>query len=464
MVISGARTATTRGRLYRNGWLIVLLAFTSYLLVAVAEQGGVGAGLQDVPDGPLPFRPNIGVGIDLSEMSSLAAIEWLQGTQLGNTPMLVLPVDGDIVGAFNDPETFDDATRAVDALVESAGRTPLTLCLRKPVSAVEERVLAEAVITVVVENYTDSVAYLSVCPGDTSDTWQTSVLEVLGPLEPDGMDVRLMVPVSAGAPIVLQPAVPTEDFDDNYVDSLAGLAYVAITLNNQPPPTEALRNEISGALTDRAHVSLVLARPRADATPQDFVAAAQLAVEPSSELAEGYNDILSPAITFNGDWTQTDIGPVVYQRTTQTGASLSADFVGTEVWAVGLVSPGAGRIGVWINADEPVTDSTPDTIVDLSGDQAEDSAMLLVDNLPAATHRITIVASEGDVTLAGLFVTGRPEAGWHGGLGAFGIIGLAIAGLAAVVAVAVDDLRLRIGLDRTDEQETDHPRIFRREL
>jgi hypothetical protein len=106
----------------------------------------------------------------------------------------------------------------------------------------------------------------------------------------------------------------------------------------------------------------------------------------------------------------------------------------------------------------------PDNIVDLSGSQAVDRSMLLIDGLPAATHSITIVASEGNVTLSGLFVTGRPEPGWHGGLGALGTMGIAMAGLAVIISVAVDDLRLRIGLDRTDDQETDHPRIFRREL
>lgn len=464
MAISGARTALSRSRLYRGGWLVVVLAFTSYLLVAVAEQGGVGAGLEAVPDEPLPFRRHAGVGIDLSEMSSLAALKWLEGTETENTPMLVLPVDGDIVAAFNDPETFGAARTAVDSLIDASGDTPVTLCLRRPVSAVEESVLAEAVVTVIVDDYTDSVAYLSTCPGETSDTWQASVLDVLGNTNAVGAEERLLSPVSIGATIRLQPAIRAADLNENYIDRLAGLSYVAVTLDNQAPLSEPLRDEIHDILNDRAHVALVLARPQADVNPQEFAATLQLNTEVFPELSEGYNDVLTPAMTFPGDWTLTEVGPVLYQRTTQTGASVSADFVGTEVWAVGLVSPGAGRIGVWIDADEPVTSRDPDNIVDLSGLQARDTAMLLIDNLPAATHRITIVASEGDVTLAGLFVTGRPETGWHSGLGALGVMGIAMAGLAVVITVAVDDLRLRIGLDRTDEQETDHPRIFRREL
>ncbi|MBA2452321.1 MAG: hypothetical protein H0V47_04075 [Chloroflexia bacterium] len=463
MVISGARTATSRSRLYRGGWLVLVLAFASYLLVAVAEQGGVGAGVQAVPDEPLPFRRHAGVGIDLSELSSLLALEWLEGTQIENAPMLLLPVDGDIVAAFNEPETFSAARAAIDSLIDASGNTPVTLCLHRPVSATEESVLAEAIVTVIVEDYTDSVAYLSICPGETSDTWQASVLGVLGiPAGGDSQE-RLLAPVSIGAPILLTPAIQATDLDDNYIDQLAGLSYVGVTLDNQTPLSETLRDEINDVLNDRAHVALVLARPHANVTPQDFATTMQLNEEPL-ELSEGYNDVLAPAISLTGEWTPTEVGPVLYQSTTQTGASLSADFVGTEVWAVGIVSPGAGKIGVWVDTDQPVTSRNPDNIVDLSGSQAVDRSMLLIDGLPAATHSITIVASEGNVTLAGLFVTGRPEPGWHGGLGALGTMGIAMAGLAVIISVAVDDLRLRIGLDRTDDQETDHPRIFRREL
>lgn len=464
MVLSGARTATSRSRLYRGGWLVVVLAFASYLLVAVAEQGGVGAGVQAVPDDPLPFRRHAGVGIDLSEMSSLAAVEWVEGANLANTPMLVLPVDGDIVAAFNDPETFGAAIAAIDSMIDAGGDTPITLCLHRPVSAAEEPVLAEAIVTVIVEDYTDSVAYLAVCPGETSDTWQASILDVLGIPDEGRSNERLLAPVSIGAPIQLQPAIQAAELDENYIDQLAGLSYVGVTLDDQTPLSEPLRDEISDVLDDRAHVALVLARPQAGVAPQEFAATTQMNAGVLPELSEGYNSVLAPEVVFAGEWTRTEVGPIVYQSTTQTGASLSADFVGTEIWAVGIVSPGAGQIGVWVDADVPVTSRNPDNIIDLSGDQAIDASMLLIDNLPAATHSITIVASEGDVTLAGLFVTGRPEAGLHGGLGALGIMGIAMAGLAVVISVAVDDLRLRIGLDRTDEQEMDHPRIFRREL
>jgi hypothetical protein len=229
-----------------------VLAFASYLLVAVAEQGGVGAGVQAVPDEPLPFRRHAGVGIDLSELSSLVALEWLEGTQIENTPMLLLPVDGDIVAAFNEPETFSAARAAIDSLVDASGNTPVTLCLHRPVSATEESVLAEAIVTVIVEDYTDSVAYLSICPGETSDTWQASVLGVLGIPAGGATQERLLAPVSIGAPILLKPAIQATDLDDNYIDQLAGLSYVGVTLDNQTPLSETLRDAINDVLNDRA--------------------------------------------------------------------------------------------------------------------------------------------------------------------------------------------------------------------
>lgn len=441
-----------------------MLAFTSYLLVAVAEQGSAGAGLEIVPDDPLPFRSHVGVGIDLSAMSSLAALEWIENADVPGAPLLVMPVDGDIVAAFNDPETFGAARTAIDSLIGAGGDIPVVLCLRKPVTATEESVLAEAVVTVIVEDYTDSVAYLSTCPGDSSDTWHTSILTALGWDSAEITNERALAPVSIGAAIRVPDAIPASEMTDIYIDRLVGSSYVAITLDRQSLLTEPLRNDIRDALTDRSHVALVLVRPDPDVNPQEFGATARLDLQAPAELSEGYNDVFAPAVTFEGEWTPTRVGPVVYQRTTETGASLSAGFVGTEVWAVGLVSPAAGTIGVWIDAEEPVTSVNPDRIIDLSGEQAVDDAMLLIDNLPAATHQITIVASDGEVAIAGLFVTGRPEGGWHGGLGALGILFSAMAGLAVVISVAVDDLRARIGLDRSDEQDADHPRIFRREL
>lgn len=90
--------------------------------------------------------------------------------------------------------------------------------------------------------------------------------------------------------------------------------------------------------------------------------------------------------------------------------------------------------------------------------------MLAIDGLPAARHRITLVAAGTEVSVSGLFVTGRTESGIHGTIGSLGLIAAAVAGLAIVLSVAVDDLRIRIGLDRPGEDGSEHPRIFSRDV
>lgn len=462
-MITGAQATTTRSRLYRGGWLVVLLAIASYLLVAVSEQGSVGAGLTDVPVQPVPFSLHQGIGVDLSNMSSLAALEWLEQGDESAAPLLYLPVDGDIVAAFNDAETFAQARSAIDSLVAASDDTPVALCLHKPVSAIDEAVLAEAIVTVLVDDFTDSVAYISTCPGETSSTWQGAILDLLGVDESPADGERILAPVSVGATIRVPGSVDPDGLSAAYLDRLAGPLYVALTLTDQSPFDAPLRQKLRDIVNDRAHIALIFARPQADVSPADFLAT--VAYDPTSipELSEGYNGVGTTRVSRQGDWIPTQIGPVVYARSLTAGSSMTAEFIGTEVWAVGLVSPEAGSIGVWIDRENNDPTVNPDAVVDLAQLQAKDTAVLLVDHLPAARHTVTIVTSDGDVTLAGLFVTGRPEAGWHGGLGSLGLIVLAVTALAVVISVAVDDLRLRIGLDRNDE-EADHPRVFRREL
>ena len=463
-MIARFQNPADRSRIYRSGWLIVVLALVSYVLVAIAEQGSAGAGLQVVPNEPLPFNRLQGVGVDLSSRSSIEALEWLEQAGTGATPLTIVPVDGDIVAAFNDPETFADARTATTLLVEAAGETRIALCLRRPISATEESVLAEAVVTALIEEFTDRVTYISTCPGESSTTWQSSVLDLIAPGMSAGESEHILAPVSVGEPVRLVPAVAPGDVDDAYLDGLSSTIYTAVTLADQPPLTTDLQIEMRDVLYNRAHIAIVLAVPAETASPQEFIASTVFPPDSRVELAEGFNSAVSPLMHWEGPWTLTDVGPVTYQRSVEAGSRLTAEFVGTEVWALGLVSPQAGSIGVWIDANDAQLREQPDRVVDLSRNQARDTSFLLADDLPAARHTITVVTADGDVALSGLFVTGRPEAGWHGGIGALGIIGIAVCGLAAVISVAINDLRLRIGLDRTDEEESEHPRVFRRDI
>lgn len=457
------RLPAERRMLYRSGWLVVIFAMSSYLLIAFAEQGSAGAGMREVPSDPLPFERHAAVGLDLSDFSSLDALEWLQATNVSAASLVVLPVDGDIVAAFNNPETFVAARSAVDQLVAAADGAKTAACLRRPVTAIDEAILAEAAVTALVENYSERITYIGACSAQATPLWQESVLTLLGMNLPAPEDERLLAPVTLGAPIRLQMPITVEEADAGYLDSLSGTQYAAIRLAPIPSLGPAARQDISTILHDRPQVAIVLAAPSSDADPFSFVASLVLDAGQFQELSEGFNNVSSPHIAWHGDWTPTEVGPVVFQRTLETGSWMTAEFVGTEIWAVGIVSPDGGRLGVWIDSEENGTPGDPDRIVPLERVQARDESLLLADRLPAARHRITVVAADGEVALSGLFVAGRPEAGWHGVVGSVGLIVATIAGLGVLLTAAVDDLRFRIGLDSREESDDEHPRVFRRD-
>ena len=450
--------------LYRSGWLVAVFAMAAYLLIAFAEQGSAGAGMTEVPNDPLPFERHEALGLDLSSQSSLAALEWLESVDVSAVPLVLIPIDGDIVAAFNNPDTYVAARTAVDQLVAVANGTKTAVCLQRPITAIEEGILAEAAVTALIENYSDRITYIGACGPQSTAGWQASVLDLLA-LEPAAVSSeRLLAPVTLGASLRLQIPVTLEDLDTVYLDELSGAQYAAVRLAAGAALDEDAREAISKILHDRPQVAIVLASPSVEADPATFVASLALPQNRHDELSEGFNNISSPHIQWNGDWNRTDVGPVTYQRTLETGSWLTAEFIGTEIWAIGIVSPDGGQLGVWIDSEEGATSGEPDNIVPMIQSQAEDQAVLLADRLPAAGHRITIVAAEGEVALSGLFVAGRPESGWHGVLGSLGLIVAATAGLAVVLTAAVDDLRFRVGLDGRGEENDEHPRVFRRDL
>lgn len=463
-MISGVSSPDVRSRVYRSGWLIVALAVISYVLVAAAEQGTVGAGLRSVPESPLPFARHHGAGLDLSQMSSLTALDWLEQADTSSVTTILLPLDGDIVEAFNAPESYADARRAVQTLVDAVDDSPIVVCLRRPVSAVPEEELAEAAVTALVDGFGDSIAYITTCGSESSSTWHGNVIDILG-LEPSGSaSERILAPVSVGPPIRLQRPIGLDDLSGVEIDGLAGDLHVAISLRTPGLLDEQTRMDLQDDLRTRSHLALFLVAPPENTSPAEVVQALAFPPPDSATLFEGYNSVTTPGITWQGEWIPTEVGPVLYQRSIDPGSVVTAEFVGTEVWALGIAAPEGGMIGVWIDAPEGSLSSQPDVVVDFSRTQARDDSFLLVDGLSASTHRLTIVTSEGDVAISGFFVTGRPEAGWQGFLAALGLIVLAIAGLTAVIAVAVDELRLRIGLDRSDDEEAEHPRVFKREV
>src|SRR5690606_34505696 len=83
------RTPGERRLLYWSGWLVAIFASLSYVLLAFAEQGTAGAGLRGVPNDPLPFNRHAGVGVDLTGLSSLQAVEWLEAADVSQVPLVI---------------------------------------------------------------------------------------------------------------------------------------------------------------------------------------------------------------------------------------------------------------------------------------------------------------------------------------------------------------------------------------
>lgn len=458
------RSPGERRLLYWSGWLIAIFASISYILLAFAEQGTAGAGLRIVPNDPLPFNRHAGVGVDLTGFSSLQAVEWLESADVSAAPLVVIPLDGDIVAAFNTPDMSHIAHQAVEMLLTGADGANVAFCLRRPISAMEDRVLAETAVAVLTEVYSARITYLGGCVPESLASWEAEVLNQLDYLPPNSETERMLAPVSIGAPLRLQNGVRIEDLDDAFYDSVGGDTYAAVRLEPFAGLDERMRQRVREAIHHRGHVALFLAAPALEAPSDQFVQSLTFGGQQNTELSEGFNNATSPLITWNGDWTLTPVGPVAYQRTLTPGSSISTEFIGTEIWVIGIASPDGGQLGVWVDTEDPDTSTTPDRIIDMERSQARDQSMLAIDGLPAARHRITLVAAGTEVSVSGLFVTGRTESGIHGTIGSLGLIAAAVAGLAIVLSVAVDDLRIRIGLDRPGEDGSEHPRIFSRDV
>lgn len=458
------RTPGERRLLYWSGWLVAIFASLSYVLLAFAEQGTAGAGLRGVPNDPLPFNRHAGVGVDLTGLSSLQAVEWLEAADVSQVPLVIIPLDGDIIAAFNTPQMSHVAHQAVEMLLAGADDAPVAFCLRRPISAMEEQVLAETAVAVLTEVYAQRITYVGGCIADSSATWETHVLAELDYLPPTSSREKMLAPVSIGAPLRLQNAIAPDDLDETFFDTIGGETYAAVRITPTPGLDEQIRQRIWNLLHDRGQAAVFLAAPDINAPADAFVQSLSFGNRVNPELSEGFNNAISPLIKWSGDWTLTPVGPVEYQRTLTPGSSFTTEFIGTEVWVIGIASPDGGQLGVWVDDEQPDTSSAPDRIIDMERSQARDAAFLAIDGLPATRHTLTLVAAGTEVTVSGLFVTGRTESGIHGTIGSLGLIGAAVAGLAVVLSVAVDDLRLRIGLDRPDQDGSEHPRIFSRDV
>jgi hypothetical protein len=168
-------------------------------------------------------------------------------------------------------------------------------------------------------------------------------------------------------------------------------------------------------------------------------------------------------VNLNDAWQRSNVGTIVYMRATQPGAALSAEFIGTDVYLMGIQAPDSGIVQVWIDPDSP--SAAPTVELDLAAVQARDTAIPIARGLPAARHQLTIqtITPEGaSVTISGLYVTGTPATAWAGMMAAAVVLLAAVVALSERSYTAVVAIRQRGG-PPSRRSRTGHPRVFARD-
>ncbi len=442
----------------RSALLIVLLSLSAALLLGLAEQGGVGSALSPVPDQPLPFPRESVYGLYLADRPSLEAVQWLQAADSSTFGLVVLPVDADIVSALLDSNQAPSAFRALDQMMAVTQATTIALCLERPVTQVEDGVLAELTVDTLRDRYPDRIAYLTACQTSDGLSWAQAISQQVR--STTAARPGVLLPLSTGAPLRIQDVESFNDLRTEVLRTFAGDRYI---LPNVPVGAPVGDSEVSlsiEAIRNAAQIALILLRPDRELDPAalvDSIAAVQL---DSAQLPEGFSGVQSPAIQFGEGWEPSEIGRVSYRRTNVEGSVIQTTFVGTTIYLYALLAPDGGSLAVWVDPDTSAP-GTPDAEIDLSAVQASDAAVILAEGLSADRHTIAILTTGGEVMVSGLFVSGQPETGWNAGLTILSLIAVGALAMAVLGLARVQDIRDRHALPPRQSAQLIHPRSYR---
>jgi hypothetical protein len=443
--------------LRRLVWLALLLAAGSYLALAIAEQGAQPAGLAAPPSNPLPFARERVFGLDLRQHASVDALQWLNAS--GNPPLalIALGVDPDVVAALSQTDQQPLAYSALDLLLSATGTTPVALCLHEPPGTVGPLGVAQAAVGALSERYTERVAYVQGCPSD-SVAWRRAVAQATlkADAPPSGLD-DAYVPTATGATLDTQ-AVHDTNIQRAAISVSGGARYVALTIAPLDSVSSRLVQRAEQALRDNSQLALVLVAPGAGADPRSFAGALAGASLGADAAPQGFSGVTAPTLRFDGNWQATVVGVQPYRRATGEGASLTVDFVGSDLYLDALLAPEGGDLSVWLDPpDGPLP--APFSTVTLDATQARDAAVPVVTGLPATRHRVVLASAGGDVTISGVVVSGRASPSWANGVAAAGLLVTSIAALAAICYWAMLNVRRHAGRPPGPRTEG-HPRGF----
>ncbi len=459
MNTDGSVQSVPRKALQRGSLIVLVLAVAAYILLALAQQGGIGSQLNPVPQSPLPFNRSAVIGVDLSDRSSIGALEWIDAADVTQAGLISVPVDGEIVAAITEETTREEAIRALDSLLTSTGDVPLAVCLRQPISSFSNQELAEASISVLQENFTNQVAYVYGCDAKQRPQWhETLALEITG--ESSGGQ---LIPLTVGEPVTMLDIENPNDLRRSHLRAFSGNSYNLLRFKADQPLDPGFQSLATNAIADAAQIALILVQPDQGLDPVTFSRSLTGFALATNSLPEGFTNIYTPQVSFVQGFTSSTVGTVEYFRTDQQGQVIGVDFVGTALYAIALQTPEGGSMSVWLDIPDEAETAIPDGFVDLSASQASDAAIPLVTDLPAARHTVVLQTEGGEIAVAGFFVSGRPESRWNGGLSAISLLVIAALAMASYSHLRIHEIRESYFAPALDRKHPGHPRDFSRE-
>jgi len=447
----------------RASWTVLLLGLVAFVCLGLAEQGSRGGGLQVPPDAPLPFERHRVFGLNLSRMSSLQALEWLNAAGNPSLALISVPIDPDVVLTLAQDESRETALTAIDALQQAAGGSPLAFCLRRPAEITDGLVLAQAAVAAIASRYPGQALYVSACEPDDLPGWQQDIADAAQPDAQEALPDNALVPLSGSAVLSLEQLDGTGQLNAEHFRLRASGNYTVYVLDASDPLDDALVADAAEALADTSHSALILVTPTAAVDPAGLTSSIGSVVLAGDALPEGFSGINAPALRVNDDWQRSNVGTTGYLRATAPTAAIAAGFVGTDIYLSGIESPESGLVQIWIDPQSPT--SPPTVVLDLASSQARDAAIPIARGLPAARHEIVLQAimDDGDsVTISGLFVTGKPATAWTGTMAAAVVLLATVVALSERCYSAIVAIRRRTRPPRR-RTRPGHPRVFARD-
>jgi hypothetical protein len=396
------------------------------------------------PSSPLPFPRHEVFGLDLRDRSSLEALDWLNAAGREQFALILLPLDADVVLALGEPEQEDDALFAMDRIVEAAAGSPLGVCLRRPIEIENPEDVAEAAIVTLTERYPNAIAYVFACD-DAPEEWQRQIADttvstrvIVSP----GDDA--MIPLSTGEAVGTLSRDSIEAISPDALVDVESAGYSVVSAPIVEPLQPEVRERSAATIRENPHIALVLVQPARELDPSTVADSLRPALIEGPLLPSGYSSVASPVIGLNGAWTDASVGTVPYRRTGDSGPVIFADFVGTDLSLLTIMSPDAGRVHAWIDPPDGATGIVPDASFDLTSTQAEDVALRLFTDLPGRRHRVIIQAENTDgtsVAVSGLFVSATTAAESTRALAALALLATAAGALTERSLASINAIR-----------------------